>query len=817
MFQRIIHYDNYRIDKFSYICQRLKKNSPDVTVKNFWKLIFQKKDVGQCTILDENKSNLTAIHGFMEKPVPVDILYKLGPYNPIFEKVTISNDAVQQEYDGAICEIYNVHKEQITMYEEKKMIITEFEIVVFENITEISGIEFVERQKYDTEKEKIISSEYDILMEIDPEKDDDIIDFISVVNDTKYDILTIENKNNVIQGYENLTKTTEFISVDLVQLTKENRKLITDDKYLWSYKADGLKTFLFCHDKMLYFINDGMKIFSTNIELNFDGFIIEGELIDNEDADMYLAFDCLFFDNKDVRSLPFFDAGTCRFRCAQTIIEKIKQIMLETDDTSTNLLFKMKDFMSCEYQKMTDDMYNDNKPKDYPVDGIIFMPKNIPYPIKKLGERTHWLELIKWKPDDKFTVDFRIQFDKNLSGWKKEVGGKYVCKVFTGGMMVPYKYNGKELLMYIDKTQRCIHDKSFLYDDGVYEIIVDSDSKLTPYKYRADKYHDDPLKANANKLRTANAIMESCKHHMTLTEYMQMTKSSDAATDTYYEAQNLEIKAKMMPMTHVHNQIIKEMLYKQSVFFATGIPDYTGKLSCTEFGCGQGGDLPRWNRYFYRVNAIDSSWNNIYGQDIGIKSLTSRLLSGTYRVKVNPVVMDLSNAQVYDVPDNHAAYDKMMKDYSSNVSVANMMIHYFFDKEESLDTLIDLIVKTNCKTILITYIDEKFFKMEEEKGFIDGTEMWHFRLGSKLDGIFGRKVFVYNSHIKESDEICEYIVHEPTLFSKFEKHGYKLGMKYYFKNVFEDFKDTPQVIEELKIPDLVKYTSKFVGVILNKI
>ncbi len=246
-------------------------------------------------------------------------------------------------------------------------------------------------------------------------------------------------------------------SLEIQYLTEilPNRYAVTD-------KADGERNFLFIHDRHIYFINSGLHVKDTGIQLDkklekYNGSILDGEniFLAKENRHLMMIFDCLFNGSKDVRTNPNFME---RLKEADEIISECfifdKQKGYKFKEYKGGKTFDLNDIITFHGKEIKDYMDNLNNDilleKKYPLirrkyfigasgakpweifrfsqliwekytedsnikcpyllDGLIYHPLNQIYTTN--SKESKFVEY-KWKPPKKNSVDLYITFEKD--------------------------------------------------------------------------------------------------------------------------------------------------------------------------------------------------------------------------------------------------------------------------------------------------------------------------------------------------------------------------------------------------------------------
>jgi hypothetical protein len=232
-----------------------------------------------------------------------------------------------------------------------------------------------------------------------------------------------------------------------------NRYAVTD-------KADGERHFLVIFDKKVYLINKNLDVKNTGIVLKndkYDNSVMDGELIFIKGRYSFLVFDCLFDSGVDVRTKIKLEE---RLTHADNIINasfifgKQKGIVYEKSPSKDFNLNKELTFHKNQIKKMIDNYNYDielekhiplirrkyfifalgaksweiyayaslmwnaytsdpNIKCPYILDGLIFQPNEQSYVANVRDSR---YSDYKWKPQEKNSIDFYIEFLKDNNG-----------------------------------------------------------------------------------------------------------------------------------------------------------------------------------------------------------------------------------------------------------------------------------------------------------------------------------------------------------------------------------------------------------------
>lgn len=269
--------------------------------------------------------------------------------------------------------------------------------------------------------------------------------FILSKNSERKEVVENYMKHLNLDGDLNLK--TDFVCPEPVTLHRRNVVKVRGqpsimDGYAVSYKADGERNFLYfaagskrVEDKG-YFIDCNLRVKKSGwYNHGMAGTLLEGEFI--RSANLFLAYDVLFFKGKDVRNLPLEkkasdkNAKESRMSLLRQYFVQIREMRptksagIEKDEVRDFLpTIKLKKHLpgvGADIYEKSKELLEGINGVEYHVDGLIYTPLDRPYP--KL-ERSNSLNreaknmskvypIFKWKPDELNTIDFLVKTEKN--------------------------------------------------------------------------------------------------------------------------------------------------------------------------------------------------------------------------------------------------------------------------------------------------------------------------------------------------------------------------------------------------------------------
>lgn len=229
------------------------------------------------------------------------------------------------------------------------------------------------------------------------------------------------------------------------------------DKYAVTDKADGERYFLIIFKKRAFLISDLLHVKDTGFDIQnekYNGTVLDGEYIFIKNRHIYMAFDCLFNAGQDIRVISSlierlsyaddvimncFDksfkierydgkydiANILKFHENQ-IKKFMKNLNEDLNKSDKKIIIRRKYFMDAlggthnEIFKYSELMwklyvYDKNINCPYILDGLIYHPLDQKYVVTLKDSK--FIEY-KWKPADKNSIDFYVDFEKDKTTGK---------------------------------------------------------------------------------------------------------------------------------------------------------------------------------------------------------------------------------------------------------------------------------------------------------------------------------------------------------------------------------------------------------------
>lgn len=597
---------------------------------------------------------------------------------------------------------------------------------------------------------------------------------LQVVNNSDY-LITNSEKNiirtNYINGIRSFKTTNKFISPNPVSLSMKNIDPQNPNNIFNGYsvtdKADGESRLLFVpyfdsslpayqkYNRRVYLLNNILDVVYTGIDIDSDiGLtVLNGEFIQKDcrgdKMSLMMCYDAYIVNNKPITELPLFNNS--RGQQINTRLDILKQtinLYFNVHNSELNVSYKAFYFNE-DLHERNKILWNTAKENGklhnidvamlngYKLDGLIFTPNT---PVSDfMGKQ--WNQNLKWKPAEENTIDFLV---KIVDDYKQQYKILHLyCGSNVNGNYIKMKFNGSgkdnDKLAYIcflekDNFNNIISsDRLPIYDDTIVEFrynvnsTKDSNYNWIPLRTRYDKTrkYRENFNVFGNDIRTARNIWDSIHNPITID---RLTK------DAYYKHEST--KAQTMPILRKFHNFVKKVVLKR----VSDLSDSSNQM-VLDIGVGRGGDIHKYheNPKIATLVGIDASGECVR---TAIKRYRTK-----DRSKLDAIFVKADARKVFkrDIVPGSILNSRMF-----DIIAMQFCIHYFFDREQSLDNLIeniDLNLKDKGFFIGTCMNSESVLSMLGSNNYKEGTQgnnvLWRITKKDNQVNPFGTKINVY--------------------------------------------------------------------------
>lgn len=535
--------------------------------------------------------------------------------------------------------------------------------------------------------------------------------------------------------------------------------------YFLLEKADGLRTIvIFNGDKMTLL---GGDITSKTLKNAHDKITVcDAELVDGK---LYV-FDMIMFEGKKL--------------VEYTTEERIAYIPRIIEKSEGNLIAKKIISLTEQYRKEFKDLWEGEHP--FPVDGLIFTPKNESY-----SEMGVW----KWKPQSHLSIDFMV---------KKAPNSKNLLYLFSGISRKLYDKLRLSLVVGYDK----LFPNQKIYN---YFPIQFSPSD-NPFVYKYVHHGDIPLRDIVNQVVEFN--WDSKKQKWKILK-IRHDKKADVARGNYYGNdfyvaeytwQNFQNPLHFEDLIISHTDYMnigyfkdeKTSIYKPMTGFNSFVKGqllkpFTKSKWLVDLAGGRGADMFRISRMkienalFMDVdsNALSELIIRKHDFEHGITRLNTRIFTKIVDLKT-PYKKIITSIKKNAIPVGKI-----------DVAMCNFAIHYLTGTPNNIRNVVQLIhslLKDGGQFFFTTFNGRHVFDK------LQGKKEWIAREGEILKYSI-RKMYKSDAFAETGQQIgvihpfnrtshtTEYLVNYDYLLGEFEKAGFKIMRKGGFGDFFEEYKN----------------------------
>jgi len=636
------------------------------------------------------------------------------------------------------------------------------------------------------------------------------IEYILKLNNTILKSINEKIKNKEFKILKNLN--VEKWSSKQLMTSVQNLNLITLNdiinsklNYSITEKADGERYLLYIQGENIYSIDKSLNlnfvktsklnnIINNNKDISSNLsdklYLFDVEFI--SDNNLYLIFDCIIFDDKDISSL--------------TLDKRIKYIE-KINLKNSNIVIK-KHFLSKKdtFFNICKKVYLDTKYK-YDIDGLIFTP------IKE----QYRANVYKWKPPEQQTVDFfilikyqnplnrnnielvldlyvttsnKFKYNKSLFKSVSKVS-KTVPFLFSKNNSIQVQEKKGVMVYKVDKREVVIKNKSIIemkFIEGSWKPFKNRFDKDKQYKESIKKgIFDGP-----NGFFVAKFVMDLIKKPIT-TEMM-------TTGQIYFTGINK--KDSLIRNMIKFNNMIKKSLYN----------NYLKKdMKLLELSGGRGGDM---------YGMLEKNPSYIFFTDYAKDALIEAKRRYNDFTNKNSKLKTNIKFEEYDLRKNvsNNIIKKTSKTKFDLIS-CQFAIHYFFESDKIWNNFFKIINNSIQKggIFMITSFDgkrimEKLKKIKKNnklelkiknKVVLSFTKLYD----SRKKSVFGKTLGCF---VETIGEHSEYLVDIEYLIEFFKKNNYQLVENVCFDSLFERY--------NIKLLDVEKeFTGLYNKVVFKKL
>ena len=442
-----------------------------------------------------------------------------------------------------------------------------------------------------------------------------IFNILQILNRTNIVIRNVY-KNEVLLKYSQLMFKKNIINKIFASrkpISVDVRAIIYDipNQYSVTDKADGERHLLFVYNKNVILLSSNLEVKHSGIILNnsnFDNTVIDGELILNQNLQLYMSFDILFIKGTDLRHKYNLSQ---RLNYLYSFMKDCFNINIDHVNTKTSNVNDLIGLYNTDIDKylfnfnkkiqlsnkfiiwykyyilprgiQTNEIYiytnllwtkftNKQSNLPYKLDGIIYTPINQDYKTPTNDQSNKNIHEYKLKPLSHLTIDFYIEFDKNpkthqiTTIFDKTQGDIefYKCNLFVNDtsnhakhIPIPFRKEANGHFTYIPIIDNMVKDKAgtIITDKTVVEFSYNpnlSDNfRWVPIKCRLDKTDTLKLykKNYGNNKLTADYIWEIISNPITFDDIAILATEK---YNTYSQKLKETIQTKLIDTYYQH-------------------------------------------------------------------------------------------------------------------------------------------------------------------------------------------------------------------------------------------------------------------------
>lgn len=623
-------------------------------------------------------------------------------------------------------------------------------------------------------------SKYEVEFEITNFDLNSILGTVTFVLQTRQDsfyVISNMERRYVLSEYKTLINANYFIGAQPETLHKEKISMLYKN-YSVTDKADGERAFMII-DKSghVYYIDNNLnRVTKTNlISKRYTNTLIDGEIVKQNDKIVFLAFDLVFYNGKDLRN-------NTEYKLKQRL-DRLNHILSTVDNSKFYLLKIKKYYYNNVFLGSKIILDNVDEKGDYNIkindtnityknDGLVYTPMDEPYPKSK-----KWTTLLKWKPAELTTIDFyskKISTENGLSRWQL-----FVQHPVESDDKVNKIKNITETVLF-DISKLCSFENigEMTYETVFSDQLID---ETTGEQYQTNtviEYKWDKLEKHFVPIRTRWDKTINPKKHGNF---------SEVACDIWNNINNPIEKETLFKFKNISSN--SDFFFERMRRFHNKVKEYLYNKYCKdteyllELCSGKGGDLHKW---------IHNDIKNVHGYDISEKNITECNRRVQQLRTKSPIVnnynffkLDLTRSDSYEII------------YKNNPDLFNIIccqfgIHYFFESERYFNNILEILDKTliNNGYFIVTFMDDeminKLFNNKNMCYYEKDNEILYLLEKENISGIYGNKLNITlngNNILGEGSE--EWIINFNNFKQMMQSNGYKCIESDIFQNLYD--------------------------------
>lgn len=640
---------------------------------------------------------------------------------------------------------------------------------------------------------------------------------------------------------------------------------IKDGTYVVTEKADGVRAMLLIssQDLLPYYLTKLSAKWTLLEDVKsppeLGGSLLDCELVENvSNKKLVLAFDIFAYGGTSVAHLPL---------GVEDHLESRSGFMDTFASSFPSASFRLKRYRPIE---KACDIIEDAKLGvmiDYSVDGLIYMPSDIPIGGNFPGDVpkcfNSWGRVFKWKPPDQNSIDFLVDVDKErgvaylYSEWAPESDAVPATRIgplefYSQKTESKYQDNKKPrnnralfepcptVDLKLNHEMKPTADNGDVFRSGdVVEFSYDLDRKT----FLAMRVRKDREDNRANSYRTAMQIWKTIHDPVTLDHVcgrVEISESKEELTgDTYWRRDESTASADLE--MNIYHRWMKEIILSLAGKLASDAQVLKRGLRLLDMGCGKAGDLSRWRKSgivgllgidFFDdsiTNSVDGAFarltkdakdNYVFARYDASLPLTPEGFEASPLVSEDEVEHRMVLRAAFGLPggvDLGPGKNGVAMDGFEIVS-SMFTLHYFYDTEEKLDGFVDNVganllpggVFVGCcfaaEKVLELLDDDKLTEGRNE----DGKLVWQISetpsTRKKENDKFGREIEVYVDTINH--KIAECLVDFDMLKEKLSVYSIELVEESLFDVAYEEYlkgKRSPMSDAQKRLSFLYRY------------